>query len=159
MKMDLGLDLSTAASVAAKVIGAGRGGASIPGGSPGAMPGVTVNPSFQQAFTPQFSPTMQQQQDSPGATQAASPVQYATGGQTAAGEGATIPAPGMAPIQPPIRPVDYIPSIQQSDQYSNLIMWGIIAATVLGVASMYRKKPQGRSATVKRARKRVSKKK
>lgn len=46
-------------------------------------PTVTVAPTFQQAFTPQFSPTMQQQQDSPGAQQAAEPSQKVSTPQAA----------------------------------------------------------------------------
>lgn len=46
-------------------------------------PTVTVMPTFQQQFTPQFSPTMQQQQDSPGASQAAQPSQEVSTPQVA----------------------------------------------------------------------------
>lgn len=45
-------------------------------------PVVTVTPTFQQQFTPQFAPTLQQQQDSPGATQAAEPGQKVSTPQT-----------------------------------------------------------------------------
>ena len=41
-------------------------------------PQITVSPTFTQESAPQFSPTVQQQQDSPDATQAASPQQVIT---------------------------------------------------------------------------------
>ena len=53
-----------------------------PVAAPVFKPTVTVTPSFQQQFTPQFSPTMQQQQDSPGAQQAAQPSQKVSTPQT-----------------------------------------------------------------------------
>lgn len=48
---------------------------------------ITVSPTFQQSFNPQFSPTMQQVQDSPGASQGASNVQASGGGQETTGGG------------------------------------------------------------------------
>lgn len=63
-----------------------------PGPAPAAArqevsPTITVSPTFQQQFTPQISPVFQQTQDSPGAQQAATPVQSAPGGQEATGGG------------------------------------------------------------------------
>lgn len=72
--------------------------------APVIAPTITVKPSFQQAFTPQFSPVMQQQQDSPGATQAAEPVQVVEAPQTI-----TAPSPVPAPI-PVAIPVPTAPS-------------------------------------------------
>lgn len=45
---------------------------------PPPAPQITVSPTFTQESAPQFSPTVQQQQDSPDATQAASPQQVIT---------------------------------------------------------------------------------
>lgn len=58
---------------------------------PRPAPVITVSPVMQQTFTPQFSPTMQQQQDSPGAAQAATPVQVAEPKQKAVTEAPDVP--------------------------------------------------------------------
>ncbi len=77
------------------------------------IPNITVSPNFQQSFTPQFSPTLQQQQDSPGASQAASPVQAAAPTQSAPTPAATpAPAPAPAPVASPI-PAPVNPPIPQ----------------------------------------------
>ena len=59
---------------------------------------VTISPTFKQEFTPQFSPVVQQQQDSPGADQTASPTQ------------AVVPKVLTAPSPAPISDVYSIPS-------------------------------------------------
>ncbi|MES9901020.1 MAG: hypothetical protein ABW148_18640 [Sedimenticola sp.] len=69
---------------------------------------ITVSPTFQQDFTPQFSPVIQQQQDSPGAAQSASPEQIATTSQTAIPE--STPSIIAAPIPAPISDVYSLPS-------------------------------------------------
>ncbi|MES9855939.1 MAG: hypothetical protein ABW166_04955 [Sedimenticola sp.] len=48
-----------------------------------APPKITIAPVFQQEFTPQFSPVLQQQQDSPGAAQSATPRQEVVTSQVA----------------------------------------------------------------------------
>jgi len=120
-----------------------------PGGQP-MMPQspspTTISPAFQQSFTPQFSPTMQQQQDSPGATQTAIPTQQASTPQIAtptSGEGAMGP---ILPEQPSPFSRDYergsfTPTFQDKNNYNDLIKVGILAATALAVAAMF--KPKG----------------
>ena len=86
----------------------------MPGGNPSVprQPSAvtTVSPAIQTTISPQISPTMVQQQDSPGASVGASPMQYMPGGQSA-DTGTTMPgnwgAPGMPgttdgvnPLQP-----------------------------------------------------------
>lgn len=89
--------------IAAAVIGSQAGGGGGAGGgaggpSPAAAPrpdATTISPAFQQSFTPQISPVFQQTQDSPGATQAATTVQRASGGQSAKGGGTSTGIPGL----------------------------------------------------------------
>lgn len=132
------------------------------GGAPG-QPGMplpptetttTVSPAFQQAFTPQFAPTMQQQQDSPGARQTAIPTQRAATPQTTAiatGEGA------MAPLAPPALAPGFwdddkfAPVIQDKDNYQQLIMTGILAATAIGIATMFTRKKGARNSSNRKA--------
>jgi len=73
--------------------------------APTPPPVITVAPVMQQAFTPQFSPTMQQQQDSPGASQAASPEQRVFAPQVAEPQ-ISIPSYYIAPptAAPPATP-------------------------------------------------------
>ena len=97
-----------------------------PGGASGAQ-----GPVFQQQFTPQFSPVMQQQQESPGGTQAASPIQYAAGSQTA-----TPGIPGQPSITPYPSPLPLIerPVIQSSNMNQQYLKWGIIGLIgIMGV--------------------------
>lgn len=127
------------------------------GGQPG-MPlppqdtTTTITPAFQQAFTPQFAPTMQQQQDSPGATQTAKPVQRASTPQTTAtatGEGAMAPLATPA-LAPGFWDEDrFAPVIQDKDNYQQLIMTGILAATAIGIATMFTKKKGSNSSNRK----------
>lgn len=129
------------------------------GGQPG-MPlpptdtATTISPAFQQSFTPQFAPTMQQQQDSPGATQTAIPTQRASTPQTTAittGEGA------MAPLAPPTlapgfwNDDKFAPVFQDKDKdnYQKLIMTGILAATAIGIATMFKPKRSNKAPTRK----------
>lgn len=110
--------------------GGGGGGVSPGGGTP-----------MQQQFTPQFSPTMQQQQDSPGATQSANPVQYATGSQTA------LPGiPGQPSITPRPSPLPLIERpIVQSDQMQQYLKWGVIGLIgVVGIKAYQNKNKKRR---------------
>lgn len=162
--MQLQGPLDIAVSAASAYFGGKKTGGSPSSGS--SLPGITVSPAFQQAFTPQFSPVMQQQQDSPGGTQAATPIQYATAGQTArTGEG--MPGAGPAPSMPyipqsgPIS-IPEIPTVQQTDKYTGLIQTGILVAGLLAGISMWqgkRGKGGGRKIAANRSRKRKSKKK
>ena len=71
---------------------------------PGAV--TTVSPAIQTTISPQISPTMVQQQDSPGASVGASPMQYMPGGQqadtgtTAYGGWGDPGSPGVDPVSP-----------------------------------------------------------
>ena len=121
--MPLGLDpgtIAAGASVLKTVFGPGGGGGRMPAGGP----------TFQQQFTPQFSPVMQQQQESPGGTQAASPTQYATGGPTA---GPGIPGqPSITPYPSPLPLTDR--STIQTDSSQQYLKWGVIG--LLGIAGI-----------------------
>lgn len=145
--------IAAAGSVAGSLFGGGGGasgrGASGAGGA-STMPPVTISPAFQQSFTPQFSPAMQQQQDSPGATQTANPTQRVTGGQSAGG-----PTPGGGSIpgfpQPSFRdfsaPVS-TPTFQNKSNYQSLITTGIIAITVILLAKMYKTSGKGKGKSI-----------
>lgn len=101
--------------------------------------GVESGPVFQQQFTPQFSPTMQQQQDSPGGTQTATPTQYATGGQTVAPSIPGIPGP---PSLMPSYPVSPQPVIQTTDEMQQYLKWGIIG--LIGIMGIKAYKNKGK---------------
>lgn len=129
--MPLGLDpgtIAAGASVLKTILGPGGGGGQMPSGGP----------TFQQQFTPQFSPVMQQQQESPGGTQAASPTQYATGSQTA--------TPGGVPGQPSITPYPSpLPLTEratiQTDSAQQYLKWGVIGLIgVVGIKAYQNKK-------------------
>lgn len=82
----------------------------MPGGEPSAprQPGAitTISPAIQTTISPQISPTMVQQQDSPGASVGASPMQYMPGGQqadtgtTSYGGWGDPSSPGVSPVSP-----------------------------------------------------------
>ena len=108
-------------------------------GGGGGMMQPGMGPSFQQQFTPQFSPTMQQQQDSPGGRQTATPTQYATGGQTAAPGFPGIPGP---PSLMPSYPVSPQPVIQTSDEMQQYLKWGVIG--LIGIMSIKAYKNKGK---------------
>jgi len=84
----------------------------MPGGNPSVprQPSAvtTVSPAIQVAVSPQISPTMVMQQDSPGASVGASPMQYMPGGQSA-DTGTTMPgnwgAPGMPGTSDGVNPL------------------------------------------------------
>ncbi len=132
-------------------------GQPVPGGAvPAAASGpVTVSPAMQQAFTPQFSPVMQMTQDSPGATQAASPTQMtapmqaarSTGGGPATPYGT--PYPGTYPgsdygdwPRPPTFPEAFPDPYQRpvfqktNGDMTKLLTTGIIAVAAIGAIQM-----------------------
>ncbi len=119
--MRLGFDPTGIVKAVAPIFGGGskKSGAS-------GTPPMNINPTFQQQFTPQFSPTLQQQQDSPGATQGASPVQYATGGQTATPGAPSVPGAPSIGIPAYVPPSAQRPVIQSSDNMGTLIKWGVL---------------------------------
>ena len=108
-----------------------------PGGGRSAS-GYGAGPSFQQQFTPQFSPVMQQQQESPGGRQSATPTQYASGGQSVS---PGIPGqPSITPLPSPL-PLIEQPVVQTSDIQQQYLKWGIIGILgVLGIRAYQRKK-------------------
>ncbi len=110
--------------------GGGGGGVSPGGGTP-----------MQQQFTPQFSPVMQQQQESPGGTQSANPVQYATGSQTASPG-----IPGQPSITPRPSPLPLVERpIVQSDQMQQYLKWGVIGLIgVVGIKAYQNKNKKRR---------------
>ena len=126
--MSLGLDpgtIAAGASVLKTILGPGGGGGQMPSGGP----------TFQQQFTPQFSPVMQQQQDSPGGTQAATPTQYATGGPSA---GAGIP--GQPSITPFPSPLPLTERSIQSDSAQQYLKWGVIGLIGIAGIQAYKKR-------------------
>lgn len=146
MKMNLGNPLLTAAATGiARGMTSGGSRSAPPPGTPGVtgQSPTTINPAFQQSFTPQFSPAMQQQQDSPGASQSANPTQRANVGQRAApftGEG--VVSPSREPLIPRgIMPVGYdtpaySPTVQSGGNYNNLIMLGVGGAIAIIITKM-----------------------
>jgi len=136
--MTLGLDPATIALAAGAVDAFTGGGGG--GGGAAPMPPMSQDAKtvFQQQFTPQFSPTMQMQQDSAGATQAATPTQIATGGQTAVPSDV---APATMPTSPramPSFPSPWeTPVLQTSDNMGNLIKWGVIGLVGILVVTQF----------------------
>lgn len=106
------------------------------GAAPGAS-GSGGTPGGTQ-FNPQFSPVMQQQQDSPGGTQSASPIQYTTSNREVPGQ------PSITPYPSPL-PLTSKPTVQTSDQTQEYLKWGVIGLIgVVGIKAYQNKNKKRR---------------